>query len=99
MNVTILRELFRNLRQWKALYETDGIDYCNVARGEEISLWDMLYLYEQLDLLPKRQHQAIELYLVTNMRETDAAALGGAFRYKPDWDLRHRRVGQTGVHD
>lgn len=77
MDVTILRELFRQIQQWKALYETDGIDSLTGPTGEEISLWDLLYLYEQLPKLPKRQHQAIELYLVQNMRETDAAIAMG----------------------
>ena len=77
MNVTVLRELFRNIQQFKALYETEGIDSITSPDGEEISLWDLLYLYEQLPLLPRRQHQAIELYLVKNQRETDAAIAMG----------------------
>lgn len=77
MDVTVLRELFRQIQQWKSLYEAEGIDCLTAPNGEEISLWDLLYLYEQLPKLPRRQHQAIELYLVQNMRETDAAVAMG----------------------
>jgi hypothetical protein len=78
MDVTVLRELFRQIQQWKALYETEGIDCITAPTGEEICLWDLLYLYEEeLPRLPKRQQQAIELYLVQNMRETDAAIAMG----------------------
>lgn len=73
----MLRELFRQIQQWKSLYESEGIDCITAPSGEEISLWDLLYLYEQLPKLPRRQHQAIEMYLVQNMRETDAAVAMG----------------------
>jgi DNA-directed RNA polymerase specialized sigma24 family protein len=77
MEIGILRELFRNIQQFKALYESEGLDMIYGPNGEEVSLWDLLDLYKNLTVLPKRQHQAIELYLVQNMRETDAAVKMG----------------------
>ncbi len=77
-----LRELFRNLQQFRAIYESYGIDTINGPDGE-ICLWDLEYLYSQLHRLPLRQHQAIELCLVRNIKETDAAVLMGVSPTNP----------------
>ena len=73
----MLRELFRYFQEWNSLYEAEGIDTLTGTNGDQYSLWDLKYLYENLWRLPKRQHQAIELYLVQNMREADAAVTMG----------------------
>ncbi len=77
LEVGVLRELFRHFQEWNSLYEAEGIDTLTGVNGDEYSLWDLKYLYENLHLLPKRQHQAIEMYLVQNMREADAAVAMG----------------------
>lgn len=83
MTVGRLREIFRNLAQWRALYESEGLDTITDPEGEEVSIFDIEYLYENLDKLPKRQSQSIELYLVRNMREVDAAKAMGVSPTNP----------------
>ena len=83
LTVSALREIFRNLAQWRALYESEGLDTITDPDGEEISLFDIEYLYDNLDKLPKRQRQSIELYLVQNMTEVDAAVAMNVSRTNP----------------
>ena len=83
ISVTVLRELFRNLQEWDSLYQSEGIDTITGDDGQSYSLWDLKYLYGHLGKLPKRQHQAIELYLVQNMREADAAVVMGVSATNP----------------
>jgi hypothetical protein len=80
LDVATLRSLLRNLQAFRACYETEGIDTLTDPDGVEWTLWDLEYLYEQLPLLPIRQHQAIELCFVQNMKEAEAAvAMGVSF--------------------
>jgi hypothetical protein len=83
LDVQILRELFRQLQQWYSIYESDQVDVITGPDGEEYCLWDVEYLYKQLWRLPKRQREAIELYLVQNMREADAAVAMGVSATNP----------------
>ena len=84
LTVNLLRELFRRLQEWKALYESDSrLDILTGPDGEEYCLHDLEYLYGELSRLPRRQHQAIELFLVKNMKETDAARLMGVSSTNP----------------
>lgn len=76
--VSILRELFRNLRGFRDLYEFEGTDTILGPDGIEWCLWDLLYLYEEgLPKLPPRQRFAIKLFLVDNVKEEDCAILLG----------------------
>lgn len=76
LNVGTLRELFRSLQAWRALWESEGLDV--ITSGEHsYCLQDVEYLYSILPSLPKRQWQAIELCLVRNMKESDAAVAMG----------------------
>lgn len=78
----VLRELFRNLVAWRALYETEGVE--EVTGGDQTwSIWDVEYLYEQVPHLPPRQRQAIELCLILNIREVDAARRMGVSETNP----------------
>ena len=77
MNVSILREMFRNFQQWQSLRESDSLECIIGPDGTEYEFLDVKFLYENLDALPKRQAQAIELYLIQNMREKDAAETMG----------------------
>ena len=83
LDVRTLRELFRQLQQWRSIYESDGVDTITGPAGEQICLWDIEYLYGELHRLPKRQHESIELYLVQNMRESDAAVAMGVSATNP----------------
>jgi hypothetical protein len=83
LDVKTLRELFRQLQAWHSIYESDGVDVITGDLGVQICLWDIDYLYTQLYRLPKRQHEAIELYLVQNMREADAAVAMGVSETNP----------------
>lgn len=51
--------------------------------GIEINLWDIQYLYEQTSRLPRRQRQAIQLCLVENRKEVDAAIIMGVSPTNP----------------
>lgn len=77
LTVSVLRELFRNIQQFRALYEAEGIDEITAPDGEVYSLFDVEYLYGQIHRLPLRQRQAIELCLVQNIREAEAAVMMG----------------------
>lgn len=83
LSVRTLRELFRNIQQFRALYETEGIDEVMGPDGDVHSYFDLEYLYRQLPLLPKRQQQAIELCLVQNMVESEAAVTMGVSATNP----------------
>jgi DNA-directed RNA polymerase specialized sigma24 family protein len=83
LDVRTLRELFRNLKQWRSLYESEQLDTIASPDGDEYCLWDIESLYGQIDTLPKRQYQAIELYLVQNMKEAEAAVKMGVSATNP----------------
>lgn len=83
LDVTTLRELFRQLQAWRSIYESDGVDVITGPEGEQYCLWDVDYLESQLYRLPKRQHEAIKLYLIDNMREADAAVAMGVSATNP----------------
>jgi DNA-directed RNA polymerase specialized sigma24 family protein len=77
LDVKTLREIFRQLQAWRSIYESDQVDTITGPGGEEICLWDIEYLYSQLYRIPRRQREAIELYLVDNLKESDAAIAMG----------------------
>lgn len=83
LDVATLRALFRNLQAFRACYEDEGIDAIIDPDGIEWSIHDLEYLYEQLPLLPARQHQAIELCFVQNMKESEAATTMGVSYTNP----------------
>lgn len=84
LTVGVLRELFRNLQAFHAVFETDGIDTIIGPDGTEWCLWDLEYLYrEGLPMLPPRQRQAIELCLIHNVKESDAAVRMGVSPTNP----------------
>ncbi len=83
LDVQTLRELFRQLQAWHSIYESDQVDVITGPEGEQYCLWDLDYLYGQLHRLPRRQREAIELYLVQNMREADAAVAMGVSATNP----------------
>lgn len=76
LTVKVLREAFRNIEAFRVTYESEGIDTLE-SDGVGICLWDLEYLLTQLHRLPRRQRQAIELCLVANMKESDAAVQMG----------------------
>lgn len=83
MTVGVLRELLRNLRAFRALYESDGVDTLQGPDGEWYSLWDLEAVLAHMGDLPPRQREAIELCLVDNIREVDAAVQMGVSPTNP----------------
>lgn len=82
--MTTLRELFRGLQAFRAVYEEHGVEQITDNDGVEWVIHDLVYLYEEgLPLLPPRQRQAIELCLVRNEREKDAAVEMGVSPTNP----------------
>lgn len=83
LTVAILRELFRNLQQFRAFFEDEHQDTIRDAQGREWCLWDIEYLYEQRHVLSDRQCEAIELCLYRNMTEESAAIKMGVSPTNP----------------
>lgn len=79
-----MRELFRNLLDFRTVYEETGLEEIHTPLGNAWSLWDIEYLYEKSQqLLTLRQRQAIDMCLVHNMREKDAAESMGVSPTNP----------------
>lgn len=83
LNISILRELFRNLPAFRATYREHGIDELHGPDGITINLWDLEYLLSQIHRLPSRQAQAIKLFLVEGHKETTVAAMMGVSSTNP----------------
>lgn len=82
--ISELRELFRYLQEFRAVYESTGLDEVRTPYGNSWSLWDLEYLYQASQIhLTLRQKQAISLCLVHNMREKDAAVAMGVSTTNP----------------
>jgi len=79
----VLRELFRNLQAFRAVFEAEGVETLSGPDGQVWNLWDLEYLYEQIVFLPPRQRQAIQLCLFANIKETDAAVMMGVSPTNP----------------
>lgn len=90
LTVDVLRGLFRNLLYWRSLVEntvsgTNGLDVESITNdGVTWVIWDIERLYEVSQKhLPKRQAQAIHMFLVMNMREREVARLMGISESNP----------------
>lgn len=83
LDVKTLRELFRNLQSWNALFETEGIETLLGPDGTEYHLADVKYLYACRTRLSPRQRQAIELCLYEQVKERDASCLMGIQESNP----------------
>jgi hypothetical protein len=81
--ISELRELFRNLQEFRALYEETGVDEIVTPYGRKWTLWDLEYLLKMCKHLTIRQRQVITLCLVHNMRERDAARAIGVSETNP----------------
>lgn len=81
--VSELREMFRFLVPLRTLHETDGIDEVTSSFGNTWSLWDLEYLYAQVDRLTDPQRRAITLCLVHGMLEREAALMMGVSESNP----------------
>jgi DNA-directed RNA polymerase specialized sigma24 family protein len=83
VQISVLRELMRNLQAWESLYETDNIDVITGPDGATYHLFDVQYLYTCRDRLSPRQRQAIELCLYQNVKEKDATVIMGVSPTNP----------------
>ena len=82
--VSVLRALFRGLYAFRSTYESDGVEDVVAPDGSEWNLFDLEYLYrEGLPMLKPRQWQAIELCLVRNILEPEAARMMGIKETNP----------------
>lgn len=79
----VLRELFRHLRQFEVLFETDGIDTITGPDGDSYCLFDIKRIYEARFFLSLRQSQAIAMFLVDDIRERDVATGLGVSEVNP----------------
>lgn len=82
--ISELRELFRHLQEFRAVYQETGVDEIVTPYGRRWTLWDLEYLLAMSDkYLTPRQRQVITLCLVHNMREKEAAQVMGVSRTNP----------------
>jgi hypothetical protein len=74
----VLRELFRHLQEFEALFYAEGTDTIKGADGTEYSVIDLRRLYDiRGELLTPQRARAIEYFLYRDMREQDAAVAMG----------------------
>lgn len=81
--ISEMRELLRNLAEFRAVYESTGVEEIVTPLGATWSLWDLEYLYDQVGRLTLRQRQAIELCLIQGIKEKQAAVLMGVKATNP----------------
>lgn len=90
--VRTLRELFRHLQAWNALYETEGKDTITGPDGTEYCIHDIVRLYDtaihgrgekKKHLLSPRQREAIQLFLIENKAEREVARIMGVSEDNP----------------
>ena len=80
----VLRELFRHLQEFEALFQTEGIDTVTGPDGTGYSVFDLRRLYEiRHKILSPQRARAIEKFLYEDMREQDAALAMGLSRETP----------------
>ena len=79
----LVREMFRHLQAFRDAYSDHGVDLITWD-GVGWSLWDIEALYESSQtLLSPRQAQAIDLFLVQGMFESQAALVMGVSSTNP----------------
>jgi predicted DNA-binding protein (UPF0251 family) len=83
MTEGVLRVLLKNLVAFRSLFEAEGVDTIYGPDGVAYSLHDLEYLYSQRVHLSDRQRQAIELFLVQNLKEKDVARWMGVSESTP----------------
>ena len=77
LTVELIRNTFRNLQLWRALYEAQGLETIR-CESIELHIWDVeLLLNVSQSELPVRQAQAILLFLVENKSEEEVAVWMG----------------------
>lgn len=90
--VRVLRELFRHLQSWNALYEAEGTDTITGPDGTEYCIHDIVHLYQEAihgrgekgkHLLSPRQREAIQLFLLENRSEREVARIMGVSEDNP----------------
>jgi len=81
--VSELRDLFRHLADFRAVYEDTGLEEVRTPLGNLWSLWDLEYLLQVTERLTLRQRQVITLCLVHGVKESDAAEMMGLSRTNP----------------
>lgn len=95
-----LRELFRHLQAWQALFESEGVDEITGPDGSGYHLRDIEYLYECRTMLSPRQSQTIEFFLYENKLERDVAIQMGVSPTNPvamyAWDGLRRLCDMAG---
>lgn len=80
----MLRELFRHLQEFEALFESEGIDALIGPDGTIYSIFDLRRLYDKrYELLSLQRARAIEFFLYLDLREQDAAEAMGLSRETP----------------
>ncbi len=81
--MTVLRELFRNLQQWEALFDSAQVDVITGPDGQQYHLADIQYLYSCRHRLSPRQRQSIELCLYADTKEKDSTLIMGVSPTNP----------------
>lgn len=78
MNIYKMEAILRHYDEFRALYESQGIDEIPIGGGYTVNIHDIL---EGINELPKRQKTALILTCLMNLKEIDAAPLMGFKRW------------------
>lgn len=70
MTWKLLESVLKNYNEFRALYESEGIEELTLDNGYVINVHDIL---SGVNSLPQRQRQAVILVCIDNMKEVDAA--------------------------
>jgi len=65
----LFRAIFANYWHWKALVESQNLQYLTIM-GEDVYFYDLMI---GLESLPPRQREAFELHILMGMSEKEAA--------------------------
>ncbi|MGW1436923.1 sigma-70 region 4 domain-containing protein [Streptomyces griseus] len=107
IDVRVLRELFRNLQAWNALFETEGTEILVGPDGTEYCIHDIVRLYKtavegrgenKKYFLSPRQRQAIQLFLIENRPEREVARLMGVSEDNPVASYATQGMEQLNKH-
>lgn len=74
INIYKMEAILRHYDEFRALYESEGIDEIPIGNGFTVNIHDIL---SGIDELPRRQKMALVLTCLMNMKEVDAAPLMG----------------------
>lgn len=87
--IKLLGDILRNLQQWLVFVEDEGLFFITIE-GEEYFVYDLL---EGIEMLPKRQKEAIELMCLQDLKEAEVARRMGFTK----WTTPAQQYAKSGL--